>query len=153
MWIADPSEESLKSRSDDPYDFSGCFLYLITPLYDDVRTTTFYSGCSALQVISNLANGSPFITVDQNEPLGRNDYAHPTDKLRSIGGIIIDRRPIDVLYKPRYMTDEQSYCKDGQVYRVHDLLGYPIYVSNPFESLAKRALTSSEESKRRRRPR
>jgi hypothetical protein len=138
VWVADPSTDSLAQANATPYEFPGCFLYLVTPLYDDAEATTFFTGCSALQVISNLATGSPFITRNFDEPLGRNNYAHPTDKLVSIGGIIIDRRPIDVLYKPRYMSDEQCFTKNEQNYRVHDLLGYPLYIANSFEAFLKR---------------
>jgi hypothetical protein len=75
VWIADPSDDILAARSDNLYDFAGTFLYLVTPLYDAVETTTFYTGCSALQVISNMTTGQPFVTHDYAEPLGRRNYA------------------------------------------------------------------------------
>lgn len=139
VWVADPDAERLSLRSDDPYDFAGTFLYLTTPLYDHEQLGTFYSGCSALQVISNLIVGKPFLTPDCQEPLGRGSYAHPVDKLRSVGGIIVDRRPIETLYRPRYVSNEQCFADGERAYRVHDVLGYPLYIGNPFESLVKRA--------------
>ncbi len=138
VWIADPSAEVLKVRKEDGYDFGGTFLYLVTPLYDDCQLDTFYSGCSALQVISNLVTGKPFLTTDWDEPFGRRSIMHPTDKLRSVGGVIVDRRPVDTLYRPRYMSDEQSFTDGDRVYRVHDLLAYPLYISTSLEYLAKK---------------
>ena len=138
VWVADPGAQTLSLRSNEPYDFAGAFLYLTTPLYDEGQPETLYSGCSALQVISNLIAGKPFFTPDRQEPLGRATYAHPLDKLRSIGGIIVDRRPIETLYKPRYMSDEQCFTDGRRAYRVHDLLAYPLYIGNSYESLVKR---------------
>jgi uncharacterized protein YcgL (UPF0745 family) len=151
VWVADPSDESLAARSGSAYDFAGTFLYLVTPIYDAVAAVTLYSGCSALQVISNMTTGKSFIALDNEEPFGRRNYAHPTDKLRSIGGIIVDRRCVDVLYKPRYMNDEQCFTKDGKAYRVHDLLGYPLYIANCFELLATRGREQHQSQTKKRR--
>lgn len=138
VWVADPSNEAMAQRTDDEYDFSASFLYLLTPLYSNNEFSSFYSGCSALQVISNLIAGQPFLTRDWSEPLGRNNYLHPIEKLKTIGGIAIDHRWIDVLYKPRYMTDEQCFVDADRTHRVHDLLAYPLYLGNSIEKLAKR---------------
>ncbi len=137
VWVADPSND-LRTLSDASYDFTGTFLYLVTPIYEIIASDTFYSGCSALQIISNMTSGKPFLTPDHAEPLGRRNSAHPTDKLKSIGGIVVDRRSLDVLYMPRYMSDEQCFTKDEKTYRVHDLLGYPLYIANSFEFWVKR---------------
>lgn len=153
VWVADPTDESLKARSDGAYDFDGTFLYLVTPIYDVVASDTFYSGCSALQVISNMTSGQPFLRTDHAEPLGRRNHAHPTDKLRSIGGILMDRRSVDVLYTPRYMSDEQCFSKDDKTYRVHDLLGYPLYIANSFEHWIKRRSEQVEQQPKQERKR
>ena len=130
VWVADPDKTVLESRSDDRYDFSGTFLYLVTPLYQHKMTSTFYSGCSALQVISNVIAGKPFINTDWNEVFGRKSYLHPTEKLKSMGGIVIDRRPIQTLYRCRDLSDEQSFNIEERAYRGHDLLAYPLFISN-----------------------
>jgi hypothetical protein len=135
VWIADPDTSDLGARSDDRFDFTGTFLYLVTPLYDDGSAASFFSGCSALQVISNLLKGESFLKGDSDEPLGRQSYLHPVDKLKSLGGIIIDRRTIETLYRCRYMTDEQCFNDGARAFRVHDLLAYPLYIGNPLENL------------------
>jgi hypothetical protein len=143
VWVAEPGAESLRRRKDDRYDFTGTFLYLVTALYDEGQLDTFYSGCSALQVISNLVTGQPFLTVDWEEPLARGSYAHPIEKLTSIGGIVIDKRIIETLYKPRYISDEQCFIDGDTAYRVHDLLAYPLFIGNCFEAVANNILSKS----------
>jgi len=138
VWVVDPLPGSMAERTEDEYDFSASFLYLLTPLYHHKKLDTFYSGCSALQMISNLLTGKPFLTVDWAEPLGRQSYLHPVEKLKSIGGIVIDCRWVDTPYMPRYMTDEQCFVHDDRVERIHDLLAYPLYIGNSLAVLAKR---------------
>jgi hypothetical protein len=130
VWIADPNSEMLKVRTQDPYDFAGTFLYLVTPLYDSGTGQTFFSGCSALQMISNMIHGRPLLTRDWDEPLGRASHQHPVEKLKSLGGIVIDRRPIQTLYRCRYMSDEQCFIDGNRTYRGHDLLAYPLFIGN-----------------------
>jgi len=152
VWVADPTND-FRTRPDQGYDFTGTFLYLVTPIYQVEASDTFYSGCSALQVISNMTSGKPFLTTDREEPLGRWNPAHPTDKLKSIGGIVVDRRSVDVLYMARYMSDEQCFTKDDKPYRVHDLLGYPLYVANSFDFWLRRRLEEAESRpKKKRKP-
>lgn len=137
VWVSEPDREVMKSRSDDAYDFAGTFLYLVTPLYEDDGVHTFYSGCSALQVISNLITGQPFMTRNGEEPFGRSTFKHPIDKLKEMGGIVIDRRSIEALYVCRYMSDEQCFNDGESAYRCHDLLGYPLYIGNCLKSMVK----------------
>ena len=135
VWVADPDNRILDRRSDDRYDFSGTFLYLVTPIYSEGIGETIYSGCSALQAISNLITGRPLLDTDWDEPLGRRSFLHPTDKLRTIGGIIVDRRQVEVLYQCRYMSDEQCFNDGKRAHRGHDLLAYPLMIRNPHELL------------------
>jgi len=130
VWVAEPDEQVLSARGDDVWDFSGTFLYLVTPLYDYKQSETFMSGCSSLQVISNLVTGKPFMARDWSEPLGRKSFLHPIDKLRSMGAILIDHREIETLYMCRYFSDEQRFMTDKAAYRVHDLLAYPLVIHN-----------------------
>jgi hypothetical protein len=37
------------------------------------------------------------------------------------------------------MSDEQTFTKEGKTHRLHDLLGYPLYIANSMESIAQRA--------------
>jgi hypothetical protein len=156
VWVADPDVKVLEARSDDRYDFAGTFLYLITPLYTHKGAPSFYTGCSALQTISNIIAGKDFIERARGEPLGRGSYLHPTDKLKSLGGIVIDRRPIQALYMCRYMTDEQCFIEGKRTYRGHDLLAYPLIISNSdeyFASLAGKSRPSTPRQAVHRAPR
>jgi len=130
VWVAAPNSEILRGRTQDRYDFAGTFLYLVTPLYDSAGGQTFFSGCSALQVISNMIHGKPLLTRDWDEPLGRASHLHPIEKLKSLGGIPVDRRPIQTLYKCRYFSDEQCFIDGDRTYRGHDLLAYPLFIGN-----------------------
>jgi hypothetical protein len=73
----------------------------------------------------------------------RGSFAHPIEKLTSIGGIVIDKRIIETLYKPRYMSDEQCFIDSDTAYRVHDLLAYPLFICNSFEAVANNILSKS----------
>lgn len=125
VWIAEPDSKDL---SIDEYDFTGTFLYLIELLTDrgDYRSTI--SGCSALQVISNISQGKNFFALNRAEPLGRQSTKHPIEKLQDLGAYVIDDRKIRTLYKKRYMTNEQRFDYEGKVYRCNDLLGYPLMI-------------------------
>jgi hypothetical protein len=48
------------------------------------------------------------------------------------------------------MSDEQCFTKDEKVYRTHDLLGYPLYIANSFDSLMKRAQDNNQANTKRR---
>ena len=132
VWTSDPDPKVIASPRESPYDFRGTFLYLITPIYDEADVGTFYSGCSALQAIANLVCGRSFIATDRDEPLGRRLFSHPIDKMKTLGGIVVDRRKVESMYKPRYMSDEQCANDGIRAFRAHDLLAYPLYIRNSF---------------------
>ncbi|SEF56493.1 hypothetical protein SAMN05421819_0432 [Bryocella elongata] len=129
VWVSDPDPTVYTSER---WDWKGSFLYLTEIWLDDRAQTSMYSGRSALQALTNLWRGEDVLSPwlgEEWEPLGRGSYAHPTDKLRSLGATVGDERSITTLYMPRYMSDEQCYRFDGQERRVHDLLGYPVFIT------------------------
>jgi hypothetical protein len=126
IWIADPNPDDLDGPE---WFFRGSFLYLTELIFDNAAYHSLYSGCSALQFIANATTGVPLLTPSQPEKLGRDNADHPIDKLRPIGAVKGDTRRIQVLYRIRYMTNEQVYTREGKVHRVHDILGYPLFIA------------------------
>jgi hypothetical protein len=130
VWISDPDPRSIIPEDQANWEFRGSFLYLTELHLDNGGFHTVYSGCSALQAVANAATGLKLIDrTAAGEPLGRGNYKHPIEKLASYGAIVGDEREIDILYRIRYMTNEQCFSKDGNEYRVNDILGYPIYIA------------------------
>jgi hypothetical protein len=125
VWISDPAEKDL-SASD--FAFRGTFVYLTQMHWDNDGLAYLHTGCSALQAVINTANGEELKKPSYEEPLGRGSADHPLVKLERLGAVITDTRIITSLYTVRYMTDEQCYTINGRVFRVNDLLGYPIYI-------------------------
>jgi hypothetical protein len=128
VWISDP-DPLLYAKEDNPWEKKGTFVYLTEVWFDDTAGS-IYSGCSALQVIANAARGTALNLPDPKEPLGRKGDKHPVEKLQSMGGLIGDERQITSLYLKRCITNEQCYTWQGEVRRVNDLLGYPIFIED-----------------------
>jgi hypothetical protein len=130
IWVSEP-DVGFELERNHEWDFTGTFLYLTHLEWADDRLTTVYSGCSALQVISNAISGRPVLSTHPSghELLGRDSHDHPLMKLRSIGGIVSLKKEIECLYRPKYITDEQVFEVDGKPTRVNDLLAYPIFIA------------------------
>lgn len=130
VWVSEPDPRHLGNEND--WEFTGTFLYLLETVGDFGDYTRVVSGYSALLALCNLAHGHDFFDSSFNkkdeETLGRWNYIHPIEKLKSLGAIVTGTRKIDTLYRCRYFTDEQSYTYNGEKYRVCDLLAYPIYI-------------------------
>jgi hypothetical protein len=126
VWISEPNPQYL---NDEKWNFRGSFLYLAELLFDNKSYESTWSGCSALRFIANAASGKCLRDNSGREFLGRFDPRHPIEKLFDIGGVKGDARKIESLYTIRYMTDEQSYTYRGVIHRVHDILGYPLFIS------------------------
>jgi hypothetical protein len=125
VWISEPKSEDLSIL---PYNFTGSFLYLIETITDNMQYRTTISGCSALQALSNLCNDEPIFKVDWDEPLGRNSFLHPIEKLKKLGAFELGRMAIKTIYRKRYITDEQCFKYKDNEYRCNDLLGYPLFI-------------------------
>jgi hypothetical protein len=126
IWISDPNPTDFNGPE---WSFSGSFLYLTELIFDNIVYQSVYSGCSALRFIANAATGAPFLERSGSDDLGRDNADHPIDKLRPFGAVKGDPRRIEALYRIRYMTDEQVYTYQDQEHRVHDILGYPIFIA------------------------
>jgi hypothetical protein len=131
VWIADPDPAQFSSER---YIWRGTFLYLTQLWLDEKADFQMYSGRSALLALINLWNGRGLLANGEAngeafEPLGRGNFDHPIEKLRSRGALVGDEREILTLYMPRYMSDEQCYRFDGNERRVNDLLAYPIFIA------------------------
>jgi hypothetical protein len=128
VWISDP-DPAVYSKEDYDWEKKGTFVYLTEVWFDDT-SGSIYSGCSALQVIANAVRGRDLHLPDPKESLGRKSGDHPVEKLQSIGGLIGDERQITSLYAKRCITNEQCYTWQGDLRRVNDLLGYPIFIED-----------------------
>lgn len=126
VWIADPDPAQLSSK---PWAFEGTFLLLPQINFDNTRFEFVHSGCSALQAVMNGYEGKSVILGARGEPLGRGSYQHPIEKLAQIGGTATHPQRIRVLYRMRYITNEQCYTLDGKQHRVNDLLAYPLFIA------------------------
>lgn len=125
VWIAEPD---IKKLSKERWVFTGSFLYLIESLHDEGTFRTTLSGCSSLQALANIILGKDLLLPNSDEPFGRNDSSHPIEKLKKIGGVKISTQTIDVIYRKRYISDEQCFVHNGHTYRCNDILGYPLYI-------------------------
>jgi hypothetical protein len=67
VWISDPDPATFSSR-DEVWEPKGTFVYL-TEVWLDETAGAIYSGCSALQVIANAAQGRALHLPDPREPL------------------------------------------------------------------------------------
>jgi hypothetical protein len=147
IWVADPdiSQEFLSPANHNLAPiFDTAFLFLLQEHWPDGPAQPMISGCSALQLVANIAAQKP-----ENEPdtpewphvdLGRMNPQHPVAKLAEIGGLVLGSRRIETLYRVRYISNEQSYCylperQDGASpldwtwLRVHDVAAYPLFVA------------------------
>jgi hypothetical protein len=128
VWVSDP-DPTLFSREDNAWENKGTFVFLTEACLDD-KAGYVYSGCSALQAIANAVEGNPLNGPVRGEPFGRGSFAHPIEKLQSIGALVGDQRNIRSLYVKRCLTNEQCYTWNGERRRVNDLLGYPIFIED-----------------------
>lgn len=127
VWVSEPDPTLY---SDVSFIWRGTFLYLVTIETEHEREQTIFSGVSALQALSNLVTGEPFLSrhKDGGEPLGRWNGIHPLEKLKTLGAEISYEREITTLYKKHYFTNEQSHTYEGKERRVNDLLAYPLWI-------------------------
>lgn len=135
IWISDPDPQEVITENviELPYTYTGTFLYLTEMYLDNKSFFSAFSGCSALQAVVNYLQGRSLLAtvseINTGEFFGRSNYAHPVDKLLSIGAIKSCTKRIISLYYKRYITDEQCFIFNGERSRVNDLLGYPLYIA------------------------
>jgi len=126
LWVSKPDHGDFV---DEDWNWSGSYLFLTEIHFDDGEYHSLYSGCSALRFVANAVAGNKFLDMPGEEILGRFDKRPITTKLMQLGALPSEARKIEVLYRIRYMTDEQWHMDDGVERRVHDILGYPIFIA------------------------
>lgn len=124
LWVSEPNPEDFR---DEPFDWSGSYLILTEVHLDNKGFVSTISGCSALRFVANAAADELLFKRDGEEILGRWDQRRLTDKLIGLGAHPMELRHIEVMYRIRYMTNEQWHHDDSR--RVHDILGYPLFIS------------------------
>lgn len=125
LWVSTPDSSDF---TDGEWDWFGSYLFLTEVHFDDRPYHHFISGCSALRLIFNAVNNRPLLEIEE-ETLGRFDRRTMIEKLISLGAMPGERRSIETLYYIRYMTNEQWHgdAKGGR--RVHDIVGYPLFIA------------------------
>ncbi len=147
VWVAEPDVTSdyLSPENHNFHPiFDTAFLFLLQEHWPDTPTERMISGCSALQMVANIAaERAPTQRTSAEWPpidLGRGNPQHPVAKLAELGGLVLGSRKIESLYRVRYISNEQSYRympenHDGSValewtwLRVHDVLAYPLFIA------------------------
>jgi hypothetical protein len=125
LWVSEPDRADFR---DEMFEWTGSYLFLTEVRFDNLRYSYFISGCSALRFIFDVISRN---AVDHagEEVLGRWDQRPMADKLLSIGAIPLANAKIECLYSIRYITDEQFHPAAPQDGRVHDILGYPVFIA------------------------
>lgn len=130
VWVGVPDARDF---SDEAFVWSGSYLFLTEVHFDQRAHATTISGCSALRFLFNAIIDQPLYerqNIEGQEILGRWDGRSMSEKLQSMGGIALDAREIEVMYRIRYMTDEQHHVDADECRRVHDIIGYPFFIAD-----------------------
>jgi hypothetical protein len=132
VWVSNPIERPSQRHADqvDDYEATGMFVYLLEGYWDDGPTQRAYSMLTALNMLLGTlqaagAKRGPGIAFETS----RNDYATPVDILVRNGGVKGDARTITALYRIRAVSENKIVNVGGRTLRVHDLFGYPLYIS------------------------
>lgn len=126
LWISDPDPADLARAAGKP---SGSMLLLCEVRFDNLTTSYVQPGCSALRFVVNGITGRRLLDNSGPALHGGDDPAHPIDALLALGAVRGEPRRIETLYRIRYMTSEQGYLHDGAQRRMHDILGYPLFIA------------------------
>ncbi len=112
-----------------PFNWSGSYAFLTEIQLDAGEFKYSMSGCSALRFLDNVLKNNPPLYHGNQDLLGRYDKRTIREKISQMGGVFLESRRITSLYRIRYITNEQ-YCPSApQEGRVHDLLGYPLFIA------------------------
>lgn len=129
VWVSDPLD--IDEEVDSVDSFAGSFVFLVEELVDAPIFDGYISGISALRLLVEGFLKDRDITVigRRRDNWGRDSNEHPIEKLQRAGGIPLRERIIETVYRIVYMTDEQAWTHNGVETRVHDILGYPLYIA------------------------
>jgi hypothetical protein len=138
VWVADPPDDQIAPGWAPEFAcWQGSFLFLVEAAYDTHHSGSTMSGVSALSIlIDGLVDGHgarPEAVRSENLRIGRfttGDVRHPVEIMEALGGRSGRPRPISTVYKVVYMSDEQSFLRNGRGLRIHDIMAYPLFVAN-----------------------
>lgn len=127
LWVSEPDATQFVDK---PFYWDSAYLILTEVHFDNSEHRMMVSGCSALRLVANAIENKQTYHREGEEVLGRWDKRPMTEKIMTLGGIPGSSLPIETLYSIRYMTDEQYDPRAPQEGRVHDILGYPLFISS-----------------------
>jgi hypothetical protein len=141
VWVFEPLGQQLGFIDSEPdgswaWDWEGTYLFLVEEHLHDPDHSYCLSGISALRLLVDVMAGhDPMLRAKSpgcptRDKYGRDDPAHPIDKLRRVGGIPLRRRRVEVVYRIAVMTDEQATTINGEEIRLNDILAYPLYIAD-----------------------
>jgi hypothetical protein len=132
VWVSNPIGRPSQRYADqvDDHEATGMFVYLLEGYWDEGATQRAYSMLTALTMLLRTlraagAKREPGIDFETS----RDDYANPVDILVRNGGVKGDARTITALYRIRAVSENKIVNIGGRTLRVHDLFGYPLYIS------------------------
>ncbi|GAA2608987.1 hypothetical protein SMC26_31580 [Actinomadura fulvescens] len=114
------------------WDWVGTYLFLIEEHISNPENLFCISGISALRCMLETAGYNTRLPSGRygEDVFGRDNPAHPIDKLVSVGGRPGRSRMIEAVYRIAVMTNEQATTIDGREVRLNDILAYPLYIAD-----------------------
>jgi hypothetical protein len=139
VWVFEPLGQELGFIDSEPdgspaWDWIGTYLFLVEAHLNDSEQKQLWSGISALRLLVDaIAGHDPGLRVtppSAGDQYGRDNPAHPVDKLRLAGGIVLRPRRVEIVYRIAAMTNEQATTINGKELRLNDILAYPLYIAD-----------------------
>jgi len=138
VWVFEPLGSHIGFIDSEPdgswaWDWLGTYLFLVEEHLGDSESIRCWSGISALRLlVDGIAGHDPkFPKLPAiGDRYGRDDPAHPIDKLRRVGGVPLRQRRVEIVYRIAEMTNEQATTIDGKEVRLNDILAYPLYIAD-----------------------
>ena len=118
------------------WDWVGTYLFLVEEHLSDPERKYHCSGISALRLLVDVIAGhDPGLRANlpgglATDQYGRDNPAHPIDKLRRVGGMPLRPRCVEIVYRIAAMTNEQATTINGKELRLNDILAYPLYIAD-----------------------
>jgi hypothetical protein len=134
IWVLEPIGTELGFIDSEPdgswaWDWIGTYVFLVEEHLADPERKYFHSGISALRLIVDVTAGYDHSPRGMDR-YGRDNPAHPIEKLRSVGGVTLRPRQIETVYRIARMTDEQASTINGKQIRLNDIMAYPLYIAD-----------------------
>lgn len=140
VWVFEPLGQELGFIDSEPdgswaWDWIGTYLFIVEEHVYNPERAYCCSGISALRLLVDVVAGHD-VSLRANpleyrgrDQYGRDDPAHPIDKLRRVGGTPLRPRSVEIVYRVAVMTDEQATTIGGREIRLNDILAYPLYIA------------------------